>query len=123
MHNQHAGLSQTLAEQYITQRQQAAPAWLVRGTGPPRRRRRSWMVGGSWLGRQASPWSSQPVAPARQLTSQVDPTRSDAVAPPRSRATRPGGAAPSPAVAGQLPWFSWRSSASKPAGDGKQAHS
>jgi hypothetical protein len=41
MNNQHAGLSQVLAEQRISQRRhQAAEARLVRGAGLPRRRRR-----------------------------------------------------------------------------------
>jgi hypothetical protein len=36
MHNQHAGLSQALATQHITERQeQAARARLLRGNGPP----------------------------------------------------------------------------------------
>jgi hypothetical protein len=42
MHNQHAGLSQLLAEQRITERrQQAAHGRLRRGPRPPGRRRRS----------------------------------------------------------------------------------
>jgi hypothetical protein len=42
MHNQHAGLSQALAEQLMTdRREQAAQAWLVPGARPPRRRRPS----------------------------------------------------------------------------------
>ena len=49
MHNQHAGLSQLLAEQRITQRhEQATHARLVRGARPPRRRRRSPAVRGWW---------------------------------------------------------------------------
>ena len=48
MHNQHAGLSQVLAEQHITQRrEQAAHARLARGAHPPRRRRR-WAGRGWW---------------------------------------------------------------------------
>jgi hypothetical protein len=48
MHNQHAELSQILAEQRITQRQeQAAHARLVAGARLPRRRRR-WAVRGWW---------------------------------------------------------------------------
>jgi hypothetical protein len=48
MNNQHAELSQTLAEQHITKRlAQAAQARLVRGARPPHRRR-SWTVGGWW---------------------------------------------------------------------------
>jgi hypothetical protein len=41
MNNQHAGLSQLLAEQHRTQRlEQAAQAQLLQGAGRPRRRRR-----------------------------------------------------------------------------------
>jgi hypothetical protein len=43
MNNQHAGLSQALAEQRIAERrQQATHAQLVGGARPPRRRRRAW---------------------------------------------------------------------------------
>jgi hypothetical protein len=51
MSNQHAGLSQALAEQRITERQeQAAQARLARAARPHRRRRRSrasrwWQLG------------------------------------------------------------------------------
>jgi hypothetical protein len=49
MTNQHAGLSQVLAEQRITQRhEQAAHARLGRGTRPPARRRRSRATRGWW---------------------------------------------------------------------------
>jgi hypothetical protein len=49
MHNQHAGLSQVLAEQHITQRrQQAAHARLSRGARPLGRRRRSRVAHGWW---------------------------------------------------------------------------
>jgi hypothetical protein len=57
-------------------RAQAAHARLARGVRPSRRRRRGSSVaraGGSWPGGQASPWSSQSVAPGRRLTSHVDP--------------------------------------------------
>jgi len=41
MHNQHAGLSQVLADQHITGRhQQTSHARLAGGTRPPGRRRR-----------------------------------------------------------------------------------
>jgi hypothetical protein len=47
MHNQHAGLSQQLAAQRITQRQeQAAQARLAHGAGRPRRRR--WLARRWW---------------------------------------------------------------------------
>ena len=65
MNNQHAGLSQVLAEQHITERrEQAAHARLglalahrVAGVGRGRP-----VAGGSWPGGQPSPPSSQPVA-------------------------------------------------------------
>ena len=48
MHNQHAGLSQVLAEQRITERhEQAADARLSRGARPARRRKR-WAARGWW---------------------------------------------------------------------------
>jgi hypothetical protein len=48
MNNQHAGLSQVLADQRITERrQQAAQARLADGARPPRRRRR-WRVVHRW---------------------------------------------------------------------------
>jgi hypothetical protein len=46
MHNQHAGLSQALADQRITERhEQAAQARLVGDARPPRRRRRRTSLG------------------------------------------------------------------------------
>jgi hypothetical protein len=49
MNNQHAGLSQVLADQHITQRrEQAAQARLGLGARPPGRRRRSWAARGWW---------------------------------------------------------------------------
>jgi hypothetical protein len=65
MNNQHAGLSQVLAEQRMTERrQQAAQARLSRSARPPgrRHRSRSAVAGGSWPGGQPSPPSSQPAA-------------------------------------------------------------
>jgi hypothetical protein len=48
MHNQHAGLSQALASQRITERhEQAAHARLLRGARPPRRRTR-WTARRWW---------------------------------------------------------------------------
>jgi hypothetical protein len=66
MHNQHAGLSQALAEQHTSQwRQQAAQAQLVRGA---RRRRRSQVVRGWWqLARWPQMAADQPGS--RPLTS------------------------------------------------------
>jgi hypothetical protein len=62
MNNQHAGLSQVLAEQRITQRrEQAAHARLVGGAHPPRRRRR-WASRGWWqLARWPAVAAEQPV--------------------------------------------------------------
>jgi hypothetical protein len=64
MHNQHAGLSQALAEQRLTERpQQATHARLVRGARLPRRRHRRWAAHGSW---QPARWpavaADQPVS-------------------------------------------------------------
>ena len=63
MTNQHAGLSQVLAEQRITQRrQQATQARLGRGSRPPGRRRRSRSAHGWW---QLARW---PAVAAEQPT-------------------------------------------------------
>ena len=64
MHNQHAGMSQLLAEQRITDRhKQATAARLAGGARSPRRRRR-WAALGRWqLGGQAAPPTSQSIAP------------------------------------------------------------
>jgi hypothetical protein len=49
MSNQHAGLSQVLAEQRISRwPEQAAHARLVRGARSPRRRHRRWADRGWW---------------------------------------------------------------------------
>ena len=49
MYNQHAGLSQVLAEQRMTQRlEQATRERLVRGARPPRGRRRRWAARRWW---------------------------------------------------------------------------
>jgi hypothetical protein len=49
MTNQHAGLSQALASQRITERHhQAAHARLLRGARPPRRRRTRWTARRWW---------------------------------------------------------------------------
>jgi hypothetical protein len=56
MHNQHAGLSQTVAEQRITERREAADHMrLAGGARPPRRPRRwteriRWRPAPRWLG-------------------------------------------------------------------------
>jgi hypothetical protein len=50
MNNQHAGLSQALAEQRIAERhEQATHARLVAGARPPRRRRRARVPRRWWL--------------------------------------------------------------------------
>jgi hypothetical protein len=61
MTNQHAGLSQALAEQHMTQRRaQADHARLVRDARPLRRRRR-WTVRGWWqLARRPGIAADQP---------------------------------------------------------------
>jgi hypothetical protein len=65
MNNQHAGLSQLLAEQHRSERQeQAAHARLLRGARPPRRRRRRWVVRGWWqLARWTGLATEQPARP------------------------------------------------------------
>ena len=56
MNNQHAGLSQVLAEQRMTERrQQAAQARLLRGARPPGRRRARWAARRWW---QLARWSA-----------------------------------------------------------------
>jgi hypothetical protein len=70
MNNQHAGLSQVLAEQRITERrEQAAHARLLRDARPPRRRRQSWAAR-RW--RQLARWPSaaadQPVSRPRSAS-------------------------------------------------------
>jgi hypothetical protein len=57
MHNQHAELSELLAEQRITDRhERAAHARLARGARPPRRRSR-WAARGWW---QLTRWPGRP---------------------------------------------------------------
>ena len=62
MHNQHAGLSQLLATQRITERQeQATQARLAPSAGRPRRRRHWWLPRRWWqLGR----WTGTTTQPA-----------------------------------------------------------
>jgi hypothetical protein len=68
MNNQHAGLSQVLAEQRITERhEQAAHARLKRGARPPRHRRgagvaRRWWRLARWPGVAADQPVSRPQA-------------------------------------------------------------
>jgi hypothetical protein len=66
MHNQHAGLSQTLAEQRITERREAADhARLLGGARPPRRSQR-WVdrfrlrLAPRWLGGAADQPAGRP---------------------------------------------------------------
>ena len=57
MHNQHAGLSQTLAAQHATDlRQQATHQRLLQAARPPRRR--SWLLRRWLLDGQPSPQTS-----------------------------------------------------------------
>jgi hypothetical protein len=65
MHNQHAGLSQALATQRITERhEQAAQARLAGGARPPGRRRwrlgRAWWQRARWPGRTANQPAGRP---------------------------------------------------------------
>ena len=62
MHNQHAGLSQQLAAQRITERQeQAARARLAQSAGPSRHRRR-WHRARGWWRLVRRPGAGQPAA-------------------------------------------------------------
>jgi hypothetical protein len=62
MHNQHAGLSQLLATQRITERQeQAAQARLAQRADRPRRRRQRWLTRGWW---QLVRWPGAATQPA-----------------------------------------------------------
>jgi len=63
MSNQHAGLSQVLAEQRITEWQErAAQARLARAGRPPQRWRRSWVARGRWwLARRPGVSTDHPV--------------------------------------------------------------
>jgi hypothetical protein len=62
MHNQHAGLSQLLATQRITERQdQAAQARLAHSAGRPGRRRHRWLTRGWW---QLVRWPGAATQPA-----------------------------------------------------------
>jgi hypothetical protein len=55
MHNQHAGLSQALATQRITERHEQAAHARLAGGARPRRRRRRWASRGWW---QPARWPS-----------------------------------------------------------------
>ena len=62
MHNQHAGLSQLLATQRITERhEQAAQTRLAHSAGWPRRRRNRWLTRRWW---QLVRWPGAPTQPA-----------------------------------------------------------
>lgn len=62
MNNQHAGLSQVLAEQRITERHAQAARWRLARGGHPSRRRRRWAARGWWqLVRWPSVANDQPV--------------------------------------------------------------
>jgi hypothetical protein len=66
MHNQHAGLSQTVADQRITEWREAADhARLAGGATPLRRRRRwadrfRWRLAPRWLGRATDQPADRP---------------------------------------------------------------
>jgi hypothetical protein len=66
MHNQHAGLSQTVADQRITERRDEADrARLAAGARPPRRSRRwtepiRWRLAARWLGGPADQPADRP---------------------------------------------------------------
>jgi hypothetical protein len=63
MHNQHAGLSQLLATQRITERQeQATEDRLAHGAGRPRRRRRRWWLAPRWWLLARRPGVAAPLA-------------------------------------------------------------
>jgi hypothetical protein len=70
MTNQHAGLSQALASQRITERhQQAAHARLLRGARPPGHRRRSRAARGWWqLARWPAVATQQPTGRPHRAT-------------------------------------------------------
>jgi hypothetical protein len=70
MNNQHAGLSQVLAEQRITERRQlAAHARLAGGAHLLRRRHRRWAARGWWqLARWPSIAANQPVRHPRSVS-------------------------------------------------------
>jgi hypothetical protein len=62
MHNQHAGLSQLLATQRITERhEQAAQTRLAHSAGRPRRRRSRWLTRRWW---QLVRWPAAATQPA-----------------------------------------------------------
>jgi hypothetical protein len=66
MHNQHDGLSQTVADQRITEWREAADHMrLAGGASPPRRRRRwterfRWRLAPRWLGGAADQPADRP---------------------------------------------------------------
>jgi hypothetical protein len=70
MHNQHAGLSQVLAEQRITQRREQAAHALEHAIGPPIRRRQ-WRAP-RW---ELQPWlvAAGPLAKHRRAARQTPP--------------------------------------------------
>jgi hypothetical protein len=62
MHNQHAGLSQILAEQHFTERREQAAQVRLAGRARPPRRRRRLMARGWWqLARWPAVAAEQPV--------------------------------------------------------------
>jgi hypothetical protein len=96
MHNQHAGLSQLLAEQRMTQRREKATRQRpVRSARPPRRRRGRWAARGWWrlAGGRASPPITQAAAPkapvdrSEATTSKLAPAEVMRVSDPCAAAT------------------------------------
>jgi len=62
MHNQHAELSQALAEQRITERRQQSAHVRLAGSARPPRRRKRWAARGWWqLARWPAVATDQPV--------------------------------------------------------------
>jgi hypothetical protein len=73
MHNQHAGLSQELAAQRITERQeQAARARLAHCAGRSRRRRRRWLARRWWQLARRPGAAAQPGRPAPTPSPLID---------------------------------------------------
>jgi polyisoprenoid-binding protein YceI len=69
MHNQHAGLSQQLAAQRITQRhEQAARVRLAQSAGRPRRRRRRWGLAPRWWLLARRPGAAQPASTTHRVS-------------------------------------------------------
>jgi len=69
MHNQHAGMSELLAAQRITERyEQAAQARLAQSAGRPRRRRRRWWLAPRWWLLAHRPGAAQPASTTHRVS-------------------------------------------------------